>query len=311
MSYRFAWVIALAVCMTGCASSEEFSLPGKMVFQSDRKEDHQFGTFMLQDKQITYLGDLISPALSPDGNKIAAYTLDTRELVISDNKGAIQKKISIGGKPGRPLWTPDGQSIVVVNYRGYDELGPALVMIDIATAQIRTLHEVQAGCSLTYHTISPDGRRILFTSSGGSDPKRRQVVDGLYLLDIESLHVEKIYPYLAVSGMWLPDSKHIVFDAYLGVDGRPITDLHGALLIMNIETKQIRKLHDMDFPAWDGIKLSKDGKYFYLAKNIGHGGSIIVLMPYDDPRREIHVTRSVPNWLGYSNDTKPDWWQGE
>ena len=79
---------------------------------------------------------------------------------------------------------------------------------------------------------------------------------------------------------------------------------------MNIETREIRKVHDMSFPPWDGIKLSKDGKYFYLSKNPGHGGSIIVLMPADKPSKEIHVTRSVPNWLGYSNDTQPDWWQG-
>lgn len=114
----------------------------------------------------------------------------------------------------------------------------------------------------------------------------------------------------AIGGMWFPDGKRIAFYTNIGTDGKQINDQFGALFTMNIETKQIQKVRDLDFPAMDGIKLSKDGKYFYLSKNPGYGGSIIVLWPVDDPTKEIRVTESVKNWLGYSNDTRPDWWQG-
>lgn len=300
--------------MAGCASSEEFVLPGKMVFKSDRLEGHQAGLYLLENGKLSRLGDYHASTLSPNGKLIATCSLDSSQVVIMDTAGVVQKSITINGNNdpvARPFWTPDGKSIIVGQYYRDRGAGPALLMVDIASSKVKKLHQVDSDSGLTYISISPDGKRVLFTSSGGSDPKRRRAVDGLYLLDIESLHVEKIYPYLAVSGMWLPDGKHIAFDAYFGMDGRPISDLHGALLIMNIETKQVRKLHDMSFPAMDGIKISKDGKYFYLAKGYDHGGVGIVLLPVDDPTKEIRVTYPVKNWRGYSTDTKPDWWQGE
>lgn len=310
MTNRSIMALLIAVWMAGCASSEEFVLPGKMVFNSDRHPGHQYGVFLLQEGKLSWLGDYHTPALSPDGKLITARRLDGKQVIIMDTAGVVQKSIDIDGEVSGPLWTPDGKNIIAVQYRGQGT-GPALLMIDIASSQIRVLYEVQAGCSMTYRTISPDGRRVLFTSSGGSDPKLRQVVDGLYLLDIESLRVEKIYPYLALCGMWLPDGKHIAFLSSTGVDGGRVSGPHASLWVMNIETKQVRKLHDMSFPAMDGIKISKDGKYFYLAKGYDHGGVGIVLLPVDDPTKEIRVTYPVKNWIDYSNDTKPDWWQGE
>lgn len=112
---------------------------------------------------------LLSPAWSPDGNKLAYVSFEERNsaIYVQDIRtGQREKVVSGQGINSSPAFAPDGQRLAVT--RSQDG-NPDIYVLDLATRQQTRLTTHDA--IDTEAAWSPDGRSIVFTSDRGGGPQ--------------------------------------------------------------------------------------------------------------------------------------------
>jgi len=112
---------------------------------------------------------LMSPAWSPDGNRLAYVSFEERNsaIYVQDVRtGAREKVVSGAGINSSPAFAPDGQRLAVTRSM---EGNPDIYIVDIASRQQRrlTTHEAID----TEAAWAPDGSAIVFTSDRGGGPQ--------------------------------------------------------------------------------------------------------------------------------------------
>ena len=156
----------------------------------------------------------ISPAISPDGSKIAI--LSDRSgyadiLLIDALDGKVLKKVIKGNRsinfeelkwlqPGIS-WSPDGQNIVIASKSGDAD---ALYLINIETEKSKKLTFDLDG--LFTASWSPDGNYLCFVGNRGN-------ASDIFLYDIKSKTLENLTDDLFSDSepTWSPDGKFIAF----------------------------------------------------------------------------------------------------
>jgi len=116
---------------------------------------------------------LMSPAWSPDGNRLAYVSFEERNsaIYVQDvRSGAREKVVSGLGINSAPAFSPDGQRLAVTRSM---EGNPDIYVVDIASKQQRrlTTHEAID----TEASWAPDGSAIVFTSDRGGGPQIYQI----------------------------------------------------------------------------------------------------------------------------------------
>ncbi len=112
---------------------------------------------------------LMSPAWSPDGNRLAYVSFEDRNsaIYIQDIRTGQRDKVVSGlGINSSPAFAPDGSRLAVTRSM---EGNPDIYVVDIATKQQRrlTTHEAID----TEASWAPDGSAIVFTSDRGGGPQ--------------------------------------------------------------------------------------------------------------------------------------------
>ncbi|MGE3774353.1 MAG: Tol-Pal system beta propeller repeat protein TolB [Gammaproteobacteria bacterium] len=112
---------------------------------------------------------LMSPAWSPDGNRLAYVSFEERNsaIYVQDVRtGAREKVVSGLGINSSPAFAPDGRRLAVTRSM---EGNPDIYVVDIASKQQRrlTTHEAID----TEAAWAPDGSAIIFTSDRGGGPQ--------------------------------------------------------------------------------------------------------------------------------------------
>lgn len=112
---------------------------------------------------------LLSPAWSPDGNRLAYVSFEDRNsaIYVQDIRTGQREKVVSGiGINSSPAFAPDGRQLAVTRSL---EGNPDIYVVDIASKQQRRLTTHQA--IDTEAAWSPDGRFIVFTSDRGGGPQ--------------------------------------------------------------------------------------------------------------------------------------------
>lgn len=152
---------------------------------------------------VTSTEPLMSPAWSPQGDKISYVTYESRHSSIymqTLKTGEREKLRSFKGINGAPSWSPDGSQIALTLSKD----GSADIYIyNVITRSFRRLTRSYA--IDTEPNWSPDGRQIIFTSNRGGKPQ-------IYKIFINGGKVERVTfegSYNARAS-YSPDGKNIV-----------------------------------------------------------------------------------------------------
>lgn len=153
---------------------------------------------------VTSNEPLLSPAWSPDGNKLAYVSLENRKPVIYIQSLATGQRIQLAnfrGSNSAPAWAPDGRRLAVTLTK---EGGSQIFLINPdGTGVQRVL--TSTGID-TEANFTPDGKALLFTSDRGGTPQ-------IYRLTLNGGTVERLTfdGSYNVSPRATPDGKGFVF----------------------------------------------------------------------------------------------------
>jgi TolB protein len=153
---------------------------------------------------VTSNEPLLSPAWSPDGNRLAYVSLENRKPVIyvqSLGTGQRTQLANFRGSNSSPAWAPDGRRLVVTLTK---EGGSQIFMINADGSGVQRLL-TSNGIDTEAH-FTPDGKALLFTSDRGGSPQIYRLTLGGG--SVERLTFEGSYN---VSPRPTPDGKGFVF----------------------------------------------------------------------------------------------------
>ncbi len=145
---------------------------------------------------------MMSPAWSPDGQKLAYVSFENRrsQIYIQNILTGQRERISgFKGINGAPAWSPDGRRLALtLSHRG----NPDIYTFDINT---RSFSQLTTNTAIdTEPEWSPDGSHILFTSDRGGKPQ-------LYTIPAfggRAMRITYEGDYNA-GGVYSPDGKYI------------------------------------------------------------------------------------------------------
>ncbi|MEO6182188.1 MAG: hypothetical protein ABIP71_03620 [Verrucomicrobiota bacterium] len=119
-----------------------------------------------RQKIAGYGGSNLSPAVSPDGRRVALILSKTgnTELFVCNADGTNLKQLTkTRDSESSPCWSPNGRTICYVSTSGR----AALYKIDADGGQPQRISTAPVGGNITEPDWSPDGKTIVFTSQTG------------------------------------------------------------------------------------------------------------------------------------------------
>lgn len=130
-----------------------------------------------------------------------------------------------GANYGAPQWTPDGRTLVVVENFTASASAGAVLAIEMASGQARTIRKTSPSDPVANMSLSPDGRRIAF---GRADTSIR-------VMNIDGTGERQVVAGIRRSGPmpWSPTGTEIAYTA-LGDEG--------GVFVIDMATDTVRRL---------------------------------------------------------------------
>lgn len=177
----------------------------QIVLVLDTEGGHHLAKLAWPEKTLAGLPRAESPALSPDGTRIAYDTSYLRggspaqsQLLVVDLDG---KPVAHLGRGARPAWSPDGERLVALVANGTD-----LQFVEMRTRNVQRTVSLPARsdrwASLAALSWSPDGKRVLASSPAGEE-------EDYWLLNTETS--EWIYLDKGRGARWSPDGSRLIY----------------------------------------------------------------------------------------------------
>jgi len=183
-----------------------------------------------------YSGSNISPAVSPDGSRIAMILSKggSPNLYVANIDGSgLQRLTSTREGESSPCWSPDGKTICFASRVGGSA---ALYTIPATGGQMKRLQTIGA-VNATEPDWSPDGSMIAFTAQMG----------GFQICIVPATGGEAKILTAGADPSWAPNSRTIIFTRNTGRGGR-------SLSLIDIYTKQVKDCHRISVscsqPSW-------------------------------------------------------------
>jgi dipeptidyl aminopeptidase/acylaminoacyl peptidase len=205
-----------------------------IAYMSDYDGDEQWDIFLVSPKSgqvvnLTKTREIAEeyPVWSPDGRYLAytvkpktssVYEIDVYDMLMRD-----VKHVTTGTPSDRvndhPIWSRDGKSIVYTQEqaKGTDS---NIFMAEVATGQSKLLTPHEGEKIFRANDLSPDGKKVLITSSAGND------YDNVGLLGVASKKIHWLTQdkWKIHGGNFSPDGKSVSWTA--NVDGYVEIYLH-------------------------------------------------------------------------------------
>jgi Tol biopolymer transport system component len=247
--------------------------------------------------QLTHTSeDNLSPAWSPDGEKIA-FIRDQQIWTMYWN-GTNLKQITSDGESDSPAWSPDGEKIAFSSSRDGD--WEIFVMDEDGSGLEQLTFDNSRDWDPTW---SPNGNQIAFTSfrlPGTDDPE-------IFLVDVENTgNVAQLTdsPGDNMDPDWSPDGTKIAFESSRDGDWEIFVMDVGA---DDTDATQLTFHDSRDYdPAWspDGTRIA-----FTSYRDSGQGDPEIFIMDVNGDLSPAQVTDTSgqnlsPDWIELSDDTE-------
>jgi len=201
---------------------------------------------------------LMSPAWSPDGNRLAYVSFEQGRPAIYVQEvltGRRERVSAFPGINGAPAWSPDGRQLALTLSK---DGNPDIYVLDLASRQLRPV-TTQRYAIDTEPTWSPDGRSIAFTSDRGGGPQIYQIpVDGG---SVRRLTFEGSYN---ASPKFSPDGKSLAL----------VTRVQGKFRIglLDLKTGALRVLTDGSLD--ESPSFAPNGSMIIYATKVGGQGEL-------------------------------------
>jgi Tol biopolymer transport system component len=268
--------LTLIIGVIGCDGKKEYPLTtGKIAFTSYRNGNYPEIWIMNADAsnqtRLTNGNDIssghndFSPALSPDGTKIAfVSTRDQNggeEIYLMHADGSNVVRLTNNAYSDRnPAWSPDGAQIAF--YSNRDSIGNIFIMSVDGSNQTRLT--VNGGDKPTW---SPDGTKIAFVSS--RDSNAYSPIDNVFVINIggsDEIRITNEQPGYIYGISWSPVSSRIVYDSIVPYNPTPgVPDYYSrGLFVINADgtgrtaLPVTGALKNACVPVWspDGFKIA-------------------------------------------------------
>ena len=238
--------------------------------------------------QLVSLRRIGSPAISPDGQRVAYTVRETNwdenayetEIWLADaGSGAVRQLTNAKKSSSQPAWSPDGRTLGFVSDRT-DKRQVYLIDPDGGEAEVLTAQEDGVSGFLW----SPDGKQIAFTAT---DPKPQALKDRdkkygefevvsqdllmthLYVIDIAGRKARKLTDGAFSVGSidWSPDAREIAFDFRANAD--PASSATADISVVSVADGKIRPLISQDGPD-SSPRWSPDGRQILFETAMGN-----------------------------------------
>jgi serine/threonine-protein kinase len=146
--------------------------------------------------------------LSPDGSRLAFETsgLDSGVFIYYIRRNTVAR-LTTGGRPLRPLWTPDGKRLVFSWFFFYSMTGPSPAEIWWATADRSATKErlIRNGLPIWASAMSPDGKYVALielSPETGPDIRMLRMADR-QVTPFAATKAAEVFPEFSPDGRWL------------------------------------------------------------------------------------------------------------
>ena len=160
--------------------------------------------------QVTFVGDVSTAAISPDGRQLAyvAPIRDTARLFVKDLDGGTPLEIGTVRGASSPEWSPDGSRILVTVLEWPPDESGILAPVRRGYIFPRLGGPPQRLDSRLYAIWSPDGSRVATWDQGGGPSLPLSVID-VGSSDTSSIALPDSLTEFAYAGSWSPTGSHI------------------------------------------------------------------------------------------------------
>ena len=194
-----------------------------------------------QVMKVTDAGQPLSASWNPSGTMVAYNTLVPSSIVVRDLQSGSTRTVASGsGVFISPVFSSDGASVIYSH--GVDD--GTDIYISPATGGDKHRLSIGRGSDNVSPTLSPDGRRIAFTSARAGHPE-------VYTMDADGTNVEPLTPLAfgenphRADPDWSPEGQTVAFTSSVGGTFQVMT-----ISLRDRSLKQLTSSGRNEGPSW-------------------------------------------------------------